>query len=256
MGQASVVPRSIILSLLTFAAALFLADYRAYAEDPEVEILALPASVAVPTVGEIQTTAIVRNPTDSVLSNVQLSWFNNDGFCLALTGSQCRPDGGNQTSQVSLVAGGETSWALTISRLDSRTIGGTIYLQLDYDEQRADRSLAHRVRNATIAVTFLAPPALKTTTTIDLKTANTQFNEYRPSRIFATITNTSEDWIVVTSLVVQGPSFVVGTDTQPNLYIRPHDLVVFSFDVSVAADKGIRPGKHTFLVKAEIWRPR
>jgi hypothetical protein len=219
----------------------------AWAQPPEVEVELVPASVGLPSEGEVQVLVIARNRTASSLHDVQLSWFTNAGVDMTVEGPQSE----------FLVPQGVLAWTLRLSQANEGPVEGTVHVRIDYSWQPESQALAvPGVAHGTLEVTGPEPEPAEDMVQVRVETAVGSLMEHRPGMVYLVVTNVSAAPVQVTEISPAGPEFVTFNEAglTSGVVLAPREAHAFPFEVCVTGI--VRPGKHLLLYQVAFQSER
>lgn len=227
------------------------------ADYPTIEVDVVPASLTYrpDTTGSVLI--VVRNPSDTAVTDVTASWFTNTG----LGDPQSLP------TLPRLEPGAEYAWRLDLSAVEPELASGSFQVRVDYTWRSADNATpVAGIATGSIEITVSPQPAATDLIGAEVRSAGETIYEHRPGAIYLVLTNKSQTELKVTEVEVQTRDFIdVGLqnddDELQNDQVKLHDKTfpinlqpgetrTITYDAQ-ATDRA-RPGKQLVVFNVQV----
>jgi hypothetical protein len=213
------------------------------AQDPQ-KVELIPATIELPTKGEVETQLILRNKSQQPLKDISVSWFSASGVSI-------NP---NQLESVATLGPqAETFWTLRLSQSADGIVPGNVYFRVNF--QTGD---VPQVLYATLGVNNRQANEVDQVVSVVPKTSSTLLNEQRPGQVFLVINNKGNQPIRIGTITTRGPDFIKATpdmqgfapDANGFVQIAPRDSI--NVPVQMKVTDAVLPGKHLFIFQVPV----
>ncbi len=260
--------RKLVVTILALQLAMTLLQFAlpatVLAQQNEVSVEVIPASVDLPPNGQVEVRVLVNNLSKSTLQDIHLTSFTNIGVNVTI----------NSPSLDTLTPGGMHIWSVQLSQITEGTLSGTgtVQFQVNYKLQVGGQpGLIQHVAFSSLTVKSLGEQVAEMQVITSLVTLDQQ----HPGRVYLLITNKSDFLLMIKKLTMNEPGFIelspekfmlIPTPTpkpgetpipRPNealpdgmLTILPHQAGTITIDVK--AKDTVQPGKHLLVFEVAL----
>ncbi len=212
-------------------------------QDLVIQVVPAALELGVGESGNAQV--VVRNPADQVVSNLKLSWINNNSFEIT---SQ------NETIQ-ELPANAEAVWNLEVRQNEQGSDSGRVDLRIDYtwkDSAAAQSNPIPRIQFAEFEVTAPAVEPVANVAGVEVESTLTTLSEQRPGTIYLILENKGGVPLNIKAIDPRVPDFIKVTplDETTNLTLSSGEKAEIAYQVTV--DKTVQPGRYVLLFNIDL----